>query len=139
MADLLTIILEHIVEIVFGCLGTVGTVFVKKMLNKREQEQKVFRELIRKDISDAMKECAKEDEKLHAEINALKEGMLSVQGKEFKATCEEYLEPTHKLTVAEYEQLIKDHDAYNGLGGNHEGDRLFALVERKAENTLTQN
>ena len=37
----------------------------------------------------------------------------------------------------EWEEIDADHEAYNGLGGNHKGDHLYELVKKKAENTLT--
>lgn len=81
-----------------------------------------------------------EDAKLQAQINAnyenqnlMKAGLLSVQGRQFKKHCRELLEPSHAITVDEYEEIVIDHDAYNGLGGNHTGDMLFSAVVKKYE------
>lgn len=70
------------------------------------------------------------------ELNALKAGLLSIQGKEFRDNCRKLLEPEHIITIDEWEELDADHEAYNGLGGNHKGDNLFDLVKKKFENTL---
>lgn len=67
---------------------------------------------------------------------AIKDGVLSIQGKEFKQECRDLLQPDHEITIEEYEQFEKDHDAYNSLGGNHEGDHLYELVKKKVEGTL---
>lgn len=69
-------------------------------------------------------------------VLSLKEGLLSIQGNNFKKSCHECLEDKHVLTLTEYENLIADHKAYNGLGGNHEGDALWALIEEKAKSTF---
>lgn len=80
----------------------------------------------------------KEDAKLREQIklnydnqNLMKAGLLSVQGRQFKKHCKELLEINHVITVDEYEEIVIDHDAYNGLGGNHMGDMLFDAVVNK--------
>lgn len=73
---------------------------------------------------------------LNGQVEALKAGMLSMQGKEFRASCRKLLEEGHEITLDEWEELDADHEAYNGLGGNHKGDHLYSLVKKKVENTL---
>jgi len=46
------------------------------------------------------------------------------------------LKPDHVINYKEYEQLVADHVVYNQLGGNHEGDALFSMVEAKYKNTI---
>jgi hypothetical protein len=89
---------------------------------------------------------AKADEKITNEIqniennvNKIIKGLLSVQGQTFRAACHRLLETNHSITVDEYEQIVRDHEAYNSLGGNHIGDNLFKLVETKFSNQTTQN
>lgn len=74
---------------------------------------------------------------LSTELKALKDGVLSIQGKEFKAQCRRLLDDSHELTLDEWEEIDKDHEVYNGLGGNHKGDQLYSLVKKKAEKFLT--
>jgi len=72
-------------------------------------------------------------------MSHLKAGLLSMQGKEFKAECRKLLDENHQITLDEWEELDADHEAYNGLGGNHRGDQLFEMVKKKAENIFTQS
>lgn len=74
---------------------------------------------------------------LSSQLSCLKAGMLSMQGKNFRADCRRLLEEGHEITLDEWEEIDADHEAYNGLGGNHKGDSLFELVKKKVENTLT--
>ncbi len=66
-------------------------------------------------------------------ITALTAGVLSMQGKEFRNNCRKLLAEDHVITLDEWEELDKDHMAYNGMGGNHKGDHLFSLVKKKVE------
>lgn len=64
-------------------------------------------------------------------VQALKSGVLSMQGKVFKADCRRLLEPNHVITEEEYEDIVADHNSYHNLGGNHIGDSLFKSVMKK--------
>lgn len=75
----------------------------------------------------------KEISALEKYIAALTAGVLSIQGKEFRNNCRKLLAEDHVITLDEWEELDKDHMAYNGLGGNHKGDHLFSLVKKKVE------
>lgn len=75
----------------------------------------------------------KEISALEKNITALTAGVLSMQGKEFRNNCRKLLAEDHVITLDEWEELDKDHTAYNGLGGNHKGDHLFSLVRKKVE------
>ena len=79
------------------------------------------------------KESENGDLELQKQLDLLRKGILSLQKKEFFKECQALLEEDHELTLDEYQQCIEDHDAYNGLKGNHRGDSLFALVEEKAK------
>ena len=86
-----------------------------------------------KEQTEALKET---DEAIHQEIDGLRGGMLSIQGRNFKNDCHKLLKADHVIDLKEYEQLLADHIAYNKLGGNHEGDALFSMVEAKYKNTI---
>ena len=84
-----------------------------------------------------------EDKRIHEEIDELKDdfkimkgGILSIQGRDFKADCRLLLQPEHIITLNEYESIIEEHDVYKSLGGNHEGDALFNMVEQKYSKQL---
>ena len=87
-------------------------------------------------VQEKNNELLEADRLIHEEMDQIKGGMLSIQGREFKNTCHEMLKQTHIIDVKEYEQLLADHIVYNNLGGNHEGDALFAMVEAKYRNTI---
>lgn len=89
---------------------------------------------------DALKE---EDTKLNQKIehindnvDILKDGVLSLQGREFMQDCRELLKENHVITLIEYETIVEEHKVYNSLGGNHRGDALFVAVEQKYKNSL---
>lgn len=87
-------------------------------------------------VNESNEKSMAEDAKIHEEIDAIKGGMLSVQGRAFKAECRRLLEDSHTITLNEYESLLQEHITYNNLGGNHEGDGLFSMVQAKYKNQL---
>lgn len=76
------------------------------------------------------------DKRIEESIDKMQDGMLSIQGRNFKNDCHKLLKPDHTIYVKEYEQILSDHIVYNKLGGNHEGDELFAMVKAKYQNTI---
>lgn len=95
---------------------------VDKALEAGREESKSDDAVLEKEISE-----------LEKKITALIAGILSIQGKEFRNNCRKLLAEDHIITLEEWEELDKDHMAYNGLGGNHKGDHLFSLVKKKVE------
>ena len=77
------------------------------------------------------------DDAQDEKMNEMRAGLLSMQGAYFKKKCHRLLEPDHKIEVEELENITRDHEAYKGLGGNHEGDMLFNLVLEKAKRDIT--
>ena len=138
---LLEFVIKYWVEFVFGLIVTGGGYFIRRYLKMREDEQNrertKFYDNFKKDIFIKYDEIKKESEngdlELQKQLDLLRKGILSLQKKEFFKECQALLEEDHELTLDEYQQCIEDHDAYNGLKGNHRGDSLFALVEEKAK------
>ena len=138
---LLEFVIKYWVEFAFGLIVTGGGYFVRRYLKMRENEQNreraKFYDNFKKDIIIKYDEIKKESEngdlELQKQLDLLRKGILSLQKKEFFKECQALLEEDHELTLEEYQQCIEDHDAYNGLKGNHRGDSLFALVEEKAK------
>lgn len=87
-------------------------------------------------LLDADKGIHEDIKNLANEFMSVKEGMLAVQGRAFKEECHRLLDPTHEITLIEYENILKDHETYHNLGGNHEGDALFSMVESKYKHSL---
>ena len=112
----------------------------------KEREQKAKNEVMEKITKDHEEEVAQlkdEDRKIRADIESLylslenlNTGILSLQGMQFRDTCEWLLSPDHYITVQEYEQFEEDYVAYKGLGGNHRGDALHKSVIEKFNKQL---
>ena len=68
-------------------------------------------------------------------LNTLKDGILSLQRKEFKEECRRLLNQEEAITYEQYTILQREHTVYNSLGGNHEGDQLFKLASMRYANT----
>lgn len=72
---------------------------------------------------------------LEDNLNTLKDGILSLQRKEFKEECRRLLNQEEAITYEQYTILQREHTVYNSLGGNHEGDQLFKLASMRYANT----
>ena len=110
---------------------------------RRQKEQDEFYDKIKGEINKEHENSQRDDVALHDEMNtftsvltSLKRGLLSVQGRQFKADCKKLLSEDHIISFDEYQQITEDHQAYHDLGGNHNGDALFDLVKKKAEKEL---
>ena len=111
-----------------------------KMNQKSEDKYNEINTKVDEALEAGREESKSDDAVLEKEISALKKnitaltaGVLSMQGKEFRNNCRKLLAEDHVITLDEWEELDKDHTAYNGLGGNHKGDHLFSLVKKKVE------
>lgn len=86
------------------------------------------------------KQSQEEDNKIrveldtvHAELNNVGSGILSIQGKQFRDYCEALLQHGHYITVDEYEEFESEYEVYKKLGGNHRGDSLHDRVVDKVQ------
>ena len=101
--------------------------YVKEMKNMlKETEERI------------LNQREERDRQYEKKIDEIRNGLLSVQGQSFKEKCHKLLSQDHQIDVEELENVTKDHEAYKGLGGNHEGDTLFSLVIEKAKKDITQ-
>lgn len=144
-------IAQYWLEVFFGVivagLGVLCKRFQKMYKSEKEHQEsereKAFFEKIEKAIEKEHIESHNADVKLQEELGDLKsslrlitEGLLSVQGREFRRQCRKLLEKGYIISDEEYEQVITDHKAYKGLGGNHTGDKLYELVLEKYKNQV---
>lgn len=113
---------------------------LEKEHDKMNQNSEDKYDEINTKVEAGREESKSDDAVLEKEISALKKnitaltaGVLSMQGKEFRNNCRKLLAEDHVITLDEWEELDKDHMAYNGMGGNHKGDHLFSLVKKKVE------
>lgn len=138
---LLDFVIKYWLEFGFGLIIALGGYFFKKYMKMKEEEQNSERTKFYENLKEDMfsrydaieKESRDGDQELQKQLDALRKGILSMQKKEFIAECQALLAEDHEITLDEYQQCIEDHDAYNGLKGNHNGDSLFALVVQKAK------
>lgn len=122
--------LEVLFGLVLGLIAWGG----KKLIHFYVEEMKRLLKATEDNIWAKVKE---KDEKQDQKMDELRAGLLSIQGRAFKEKCRELLEVEHLITVTELENITKDHEAYKGLGGNHEGDTLFNLILEKAKKDIT--
>ena len=87
-------------------------------------------------VKESDEKSIEEDRVIHHEIDIIKDGMLSVEGRAFRNECKRLLEEDHIITLNEYLAVVNEHGVYNNLGGNHEGDLLFSAVKAKYEKSL---
>lgn len=140
---MLEFILKYWIEVLFGAVIAIGGYMVKRTLKSYRQERldekNAFLESIKKEISAEFERSNGRETELAGEIKTLKAGLLSIQGRAFKNNCKRLLDPDHEISLEEYEEITKDHDAYNSLGGNHNGDELFILVRKKVEESWVKD
>lgn len=116
-------------------LKAIDTKFDEQKTGMREQMAECYNNLIEV-VKESDEKSREEDEKIHKEIDIIKDGMLSVEGRAFRNECRRLLEQDHVITFNEYEAILGEHVTYNNLGGNHEGDGLFSMVQAKYQNQL---
>lgn len=88
-------------------------------------------EEIKEDLMALRKESKADWQELRTEQDKLRQGVLAIQGKQFKDECRRLLNPKHEITLEEYENIGNEHETYHLLGGNHHGDALFKSVMKK--------
>lgn len=146
-------ITKYWLEVLFGLVVTGMGLGMKKIWKMYKDAQIIRHKEEREEISQEIDEkieiqnerMIEADEKITNEMHNIEDGvgkitkgMLSIQGQTFRAACHRLLESDHSITIDEYEQIVRDHETYNSLGGNHIGDNLFKLVETKFSNQTTQ-
>lgn len=149
-------ILKYWVEVIFGLIVS-GLSFAcrrywklwrEEQQHQKTEEQKAFYDGILEKIDERFEETnnritaldnkvekvRKDVQSSEAQQKILKEGLLSVQGNNFKRQCKALLEPTHKITETEWLQHQIDFEAYERLGGNDDGHDLHNAVAHKYYN-----
>ena len=153
-------ILKYWVEVVFGLIVS-GLSFAcrrywklwrAEQQHQKTEEQKAFYDDIIEKIDERFEKIDERFKEMNNRITALdnkveknvqtseaqqeilKEGLLSVQGNNFKRQCKALLEPTHKISETEWLQHQIDFEAYERLGGNDDGHDLHNAVAHKYYN-----
>lgn len=146
-------IMKYWIEFVFSIVIAILGIAYKRILDmyKRDKatEKKTLTDGIKQEIAQELHEVT---ETLQEQItdnadkidensemtNNIRRGVLSIQRREFERDCKRLLEEDHQITLEEFERISTDHEVYNDLGGNHNGDRLFGLVTKKVERHLNR-
>jgi hypothetical protein len=140
---MLDFVLKYWIEFLFGSVIAIGSYMIKRTLKsfrqERADEKEAFLEGIKDEIRAEFERSNKKETELAEEIKVLKAGLLSIQGRTFKSNCRRLLDPDHDISLEEYEEITKDHEAYNSLGGNHNGDQLYQLVRKKVEDSWAKD
>ena len=134
-------ILKYWLQVLFGLICAGVALSYKRIkawrATAKEVEAEKLKNSIVKDLAVKLEECSKRsdenDKALREELKEVRAGVLAMQGDLFRTKCKELLKDEHFISLEEYENISNDHDAYNGLGGNHVGDELFKLVKIKFE------
>lgn len=149
-------IVKYWLEFVFGIIGTILLARINKIkawfIELKQQQEEKKKALRTREIKECinelkpmLEEIAKQsiegDTFLRNEINNLSEkfqvlqkGILTIQGDYFKDKCRKILKSNNEISFKDFENLRHDHNAYNALGGNSDGDELFDLVKYRYEN-----
>ena len=154
---MLDFIIKYWLEVLFGLICGALALFVKKsielyktvktthetsiietikdQMNKQydktqEQMTQCYNKLDTK-ITEFIDESREEDKKMDKRVSGIRNDVLTIEGAYFRAECRKLLEKEHIITQEEFNTITLQHDAYNNLGGNHEGDMLFEMVREK--------
>ena len=107
-----------------------------KTVNEKDVE--TLKLVLKEEMNRKYTESVETDEELKQQINnihdmlsQLKDGVLSVQKKSFLSECYNLLDADKFITNEDLAEVMKDHETYNALGGNHRGDELYAMVKEK--------
>lgn len=114
---------------------------IKELKSKINDEHKTTADLLQteRDLSKQETDSLKQEiYNVNDKIDVVRDGVLSIQGKQFKDDCRKLLSPEHEITLDEFEEIERDHETYNKMNGNHIGDKLFQMVEQKFRNSLSK-
>ena len=142
-------ILKYWVEVMFGLVVS-GLSFAcrrywklwraEQQHQKTEEQEAFYNGILEKiderfeKVEQKINEVRKDVQASDAEQKILKEGLLSVQGNNFKRQCKALLEPPHQISETEWLQHQIDFEAYERLGGNDDGHDLHNAVAHKYYN-----
>lgn len=141
---MLEFILKYWLEFLLGVIAAALSLACKKFYSlykfekasKTKENHEKIENGLKKIINDNAKESNEGDDVLQKQICALKNGILSLQGRNFKQDCRNLLQEDHTITLEEFEALQAEHNVYKSLGGNHDGDELFEMARKKAMNDI---
>lgn len=152
---MIAFIVQYWLEVLFGLIAAGAGFAAKKFYDLwrkeqehiKEDEENALKNSINQEVVDMIQdhkeksyerheELQKQVDNLKTELEILKDGILGIQGRNFKQDCRNLLKNDHNINLEEWETISIDHDIYNSLGGNHYGDGLYEDVKAKYHNSL---
>lgn len=149
---MLEFIIKYWVTWAFGIIALGMSFLAKRYIDllKKEKEHKsavqkqeivdLISNKLEIEIKHEHEQLYQKDDKIYAEVddlrnlfNAIKEGLLIMYTLSFKPVCREALKKSHTLTLEEYEDITEGYRGYKMLGGNHQGDELYHMVQERAK------
>ena len=112
---------------------------LKSEIQKQNAAQEKKMEDSHKGISEQLDNLVAEIEKNNQATDAVRLGTLALWRKTYFNDARFLLENDHIITHEEFVKITTEHDIYNRLGGNHEGDQYFESIRKKYESGLVQN
>lgn len=122
-------LLEKMTKVLTASNKTIQDSIDKLRSDTKDDIDGVYAELV--DLKDDIKNVRKD-------VESIRQGVLDVQGPQFKAKCKEVLQDSHQITVDEWLALKKEYEIYTGMGGNSDGSELYKLVHKKYSKHLGQ-
>ena len=134
---MLDFIIKYWLEALFTLITVALGFFARHYYNLWRESQESQKEKMREDIIKQMQdETQKKFDNYEKKIEQLLHVVLEVQGKQFRADCQELLDCQDQITYAVYNNLHNEYEMYKSLGGNGLGEELFGLVQSKYEGQL---
>lgn len=146
---IIDIILKYWIEVFFGLIVSILGMAIRhfwklwksEQQHQKTEEQQAFYEGILTKIDERNEILENKIDSLSNKLikaeeqnDILTEGLLSIQGSNFKRQCKKLLDENKQISEADWLQLNADYAAYEKLGGNGVGHELYEAVVRKYYN-----
>ena len=111
---------------------------MKEQYNKTQQQMDECYKKLNSLIEKQSEEFKQVDIDIQNKLLAMKKDVLDIEGAYFRNECRNLLKEDHIITEREFNAITIQHTAYNNLGGNHEGDALYEMVQEKHKKHLVE-
>ena len=124
---------QELKEEVLGIVEEKEEEFEQEELNINNEMKQLHKEIVdsHKEIYNILESSRKVSQGYR---DLYQEGLLYNMRKEYFKDCKKLLDPEYVISFDDFSQISADHDLYNRLGGNHQGDIYFKAIEDKYHN-----
>lgn len=121
---------QELKEEVLGIVQEKEEEFEQEELNINNEMKQLHKEIVdsHKEIYHIL-EISREVSQGYRDL--YQEGLLYNMRKEYFKDCKKLLDPEYVISFEDFSQISADHDLYNRLGGNHQGDIYFKAIQDK--------